>query len=150
MKPGSDPELEGGAVLGAMGLFEERLAADAALGAGTGAQALEADVLAAVAADAVAAVVHAPARGIERAQLGEVARSLGLIEVLDQALDRLVAGVGHGADDVVKTVLAHPVEVLPDLAREGRAAALDDGFELLDLLCCECHKKSRCKDHACQ
>src|SRR5262245_42425108 len=128
---GSEPEfvhpLEGRAEHRAVGFLELRLAADAALGAGVGAQALEADVLAAVAADAVAAFVEARARGIERAQLREVARGLRLVEVLDQALHRLVARIRDGADHIVASIGAHPVEVLPQLAEQCRTALLDDG-----------------------
>src|SRR6185503_7211560 len=123
----------------AVGLLEVRLALDAALGGGVGAQALEADVLAAVAAGPIAAVLHARARGLQRAQLGEVARGVGLVEVLDQALHRLVAGVGDRADHVVQAIFAQPVQVAAHFAGERRAAVFDEGLQLPGLLGCERH-----------
>jgi hypothetical protein len=123
-------------------LLVQRLAADAARGAGLGAQALDADIAAAVDAHAVAAVGEAGARGFEAAQLAQVARQVGLVEVGDERRDRFVARVGRRAGDLAEGFAARLGGVAAQLGDQGLPALADQVLQFVGLLRGECHFSS--------
>ena len=102
------------------------LALDAARGGRLGEQPLEADRGAAVGADAVGAVVDAPACGLDRAQLSVIARQVGLVQVDEEVGDPLVADVG-------RALFAQPRGVAFELVEEGLATLLERATQLIAL-----------------
>src|SRR2546421_838186 len=88
-------KLEARLRLAAEGLLVALLALHAADRGGEGLQPLEADVAAAVGADAVLAAFQPVARGFERAEFIQVARNVGLLEVGEERGHRFVARVGR-------------------------------------------------------
>ena len=89
------------------------LAVDAARRFGLGVQPLEVDAGAAIGANAVAAVVEAPARGFDLVQLVHVARKIGLFQL---------AAAG-----------AQPFFVAAELDHQGLAALLEGAAQLITL-----------------
>src|SRR5262249_54171162 len=118
---------------------EARLAVDAADRRRIRAQAEVVDVAGAVDAHAVAALVEAPPRLVELAQLARVARRLGLVELGDDARHRLVARVGGRAGELLERGGARLAEVLAQILDQHGAPLLDHGAQLERLLAGECH-----------
>src|SRR5581483_6114200 len=126
--------------------LEDLLAVQAARRARIGLQAGILDLAAAFAAGAVLARSDALARGLQFAKLGQVARDVELVEVLDQHRDRFVARVRRASGDLAEGLVARPGDVLPDLGDEGAAALVDQVLQLFALLGSECHGGSLCND----
>ena len=115
------------------------LAGDAALGARLRAQALERDVLAAVHAYTVAAIGHALERGLQRAQLAEVARHLGFADIGEQVRHRLVGDVRCRSSDVRVGLGADPLDVAAQLLEQLVAARVHRVRQFDDLSAVERH-----------
>src|SRR2546423_4714600 len=109
----------------AEGLLVPLLAMDAANGRRRRLEALEADVVAAVDAHAVGALRKAIARRLERAELVQVARHVGLLEIGDQRRHRLVARIGRGPGVLRVWLLARARRVFAQLRNERPPARLD-------------------------
>src|SRR5258708_1628067 len=133
-------ELETGLRLAAEGLLVALLALNAADRGGEGSQPLEADIAAAVDANAVLAAFQAVARGFERAEFVEIARQVRLLEVGEERSHGLVAAVRRRAGVLRVGVLPAALGILAQLGEQGLAALLDQVAEGLGLVTGERHR----------
>jgi hypothetical protein len=113
--------------------FVHPLAIDAAQRRGLDLEPLEADVPPAFGARPVTAVGHALEGGLERAQLGEVARQFGVVDVGQQVGHRRVAFVGDAARQIGVAFTARLLGVGVQFLLQRGTALLDLTFQRFQL-----------------
>ena len=96
-------------------------------------QPFEADIAAAVDADAVGAILDALARRFQRAEFFQIARHVRLLEVGEERGDRFVAGIRRRAGVLGIGMLARARGILAQFGKQRFAALVDSPLQFLGL-----------------